>query len=1020
MKKITFLILSAFLTVFSFNHPEIEWKTVTSKHYSIIYNKSTEPALYACWKIAEEAYDQYVRLYKYPEGQKISLILADEDDYSNGLASWTDNTIKIWIPDSKFDLRDMNVWLRDVIYHEVAHIMSMEKNARMQLLYWAVGGGYYSKDLNVEYIEPIAKFAFMPMWFAEGTAQLRSDELGGDCRDSRREMVLRDAALNNGLLTLDEMSHFTHNMIGNELVYNQGYSFTKYLESNFGKKGMSQIWNQYKNKKFTGRNFSKIFFRKFNKSLEGEYEKWKESVVKKAESFKVDDKSSIEFSFGLTNNQPKLSATGDLIGFMSSGKDDFGRTDLYVLEKESKKVIKRIPYVRSDWEFSKNGKSVYYLKARKPNSDGSYFNDLFCMDLNTKSERKITSSARIYQFAVDEKEEFVYAVSYHESRFEFIKIKLDDGKIEKVDSPEIGEGYMTIDQKDSLVVLTALLHGKSAIYKYNTLNKKLTPLLENNAHEEDAVIGINGRIFYSADYDGVTNIYSVDVTGKDIQKHTDVSTGAFNPYFDGSKLWFSVYKNRGFRISTVELEENGYTISQLPDCKYSDVPKPQGKVNIKAKNYKPKTGRSVWNGMTYVSLTDEDDALQDMVLGRETDSIWDIGLDIYFGLGMFKSDPLEKKIVYGGVAAAIGNVFSDSTDTDIDSTTILKIKPKSYLNRDKQYHKQRDFITPNFKTALLNKLNTGLYQRQEEDSVEESAAFSGYFVAAPFWGIESRVFKPTIGIDIEVQILSMVPYGFYSSPFIDFQVSRDMHVGFSPMLSFYPILLIDEEVSEGAFAADFPLWMNWVHTGSINEDIQYNLGGVSFLEVFMGPQVSPQLEEINGDTVVQSSVIFKAGFSAAHYFPLFKYGSISLNGYLQYQVSSREMNSSTGSWLNEYITAAVDSVESKSIIGGSLGSDISIPIFRNINRGSLYADNLYGGLHYSVTAVASGKYLENTEKDLILDKDYNNDNAFCDHQIGLSLSLGLIKDYLFDRRLEVLVYRNIFQEETGVDLKFTF
>lgn len=236
MKKILLIILAFAICSFSYNHPELDWKTVTSKNFSIIYNESTEPALYACWKIAEEAYNKYVRVYKYPEGQKINLILADEDDYSNGLASWTDNTIKIWIPDSRFDLRDMSVWLRDVIYHEVAHIMSMEKNPNMQMLYWVMGGGYYSQDLNVEYMEPIAKFAFMPLWFSEGTAQLRSDELGGDCRDSRREMVLRDAAINKRLLTLDEMGHFTHDMIGNELVYNQGYSFTKYLEANFGKK----------------------------------------------------------------------------------------------------------------------------------------------------------------------------------------------------------------------------------------------------------------------------------------------------------------------------------------------------------------------------------------------------------------------------------------------------------------------------------------------------------------------------------------------------------------------------------------------------------------------------------------------------------------------------------------------------------------------------------------------------------------------------------------------------------------
>lgn len=1019
MKKITLLILTVFVTAFSFNHPEIEWNTVTSKNFKIIYNESTEPALYACWKIAEEAYDQYIRLYKYPEGQKINLILADEDDYSNGLASWTDNTIKIWIPDSKFDLRDMNVWLRDVIYHEVAHIMSMEKSTRMQLLYWAVGGGYYSEDLNVEYLEPLAKFAFMPMWFVEGTAQLRSDEMGGDCRDSRREMILRDAALNNKLLTLDEMSHFTHDMIGNELVYNQGYSFTKYLEENLGKKGMSQIWNKYKDKKLAGRNFSKIFLKTFQKSLEGEYNKWKETILNKSEKLITEGMPSPIYNKGNINKLPRVSNSKDKIGFLSSGKDDYGRTDLFILNTKNNSVLKRISYVRSDWEFSKDGKSVYYLKARKPDSNGSFLNDLFCVNLENGSEKKITSSARIYDFSVDKDNKYAYAISYRKSRFEFVKIEIENGKIEYLDSPEVGEGYMTVDLKDSLVVLTALLHGKSAIYKYNRISNKITPLLQNNAHEEGAVFGHDGRIYYSADYDGITNIYSVNIDGKDIQRCTNVQTGVFDPFFDGEQLWYSKYVNSSFKIYNSSLKNTSYTVTELPDCKYSDVPKPKGKVKIAAMEYKPKTGRSVWNGFTFIALTDGDDALQDMVMGRETDSVWDIGLDLYLGLNMFKSDPLEKKIVYGGVAAAVGNVFSDSVKTDNDSVVSMRFNNRTISTFNTKRRVQKTKAMLNFYNDYAKGFGNSFRQEPEDDTTETSS-FSGYFIAAPFWGIESRSFKPTIGIDIEVQILSMVPYGFYSSPFIDFQISRDVHVGFSPMLSLYPILLMDEKYSEGVFAADMPLWLNWVHTGAINEDIQYNLGGISFAEIYAGPQVSPQVEEINGDTLIQSSFIFKAGLNAVHYFPLLKYASISLGGSFQYSVSNKEMNSTTGVWTNDEITAMIDTVESNTIIGGVLSSDVAFPIVRNINRGPLYADNLYGGFHYSTSAVASGKFLENSDKKLITGKDFYSPNAYCDHKIGVSLTLGLIKDYMFERRLQVMVYRNLFEEETGVDLKFTF
>jgi len=43
-------------------------------------------------------------------------------------------------------------------------------------------------------------------------------------------MLLKDAIMSGKQLTLDEMGHFNHNDIGNEMVYNQGFSFIKFIE----------------------------------------------------------------------------------------------------------------------------------------------------------------------------------------------------------------------------------------------------------------------------------------------------------------------------------------------------------------------------------------------------------------------------------------------------------------------------------------------------------------------------------------------------------------------------------------------------------------------------------------------------------------------------------------------------------------------------------------------------------------------------------------------------------------------
>ena len=59
---------------------------------------------------------------------------ADYDDYSNGMAGWTEANIVIWVPDSRFDLRSSTTWLRNVITHEIAHIISLESKEALEFL----------------------------------------------------------------------------------------------------------------------------------------------------------------------------------------------------------------------------------------------------------------------------------------------------------------------------------------------------------------------------------------------------------------------------------------------------------------------------------------------------------------------------------------------------------------------------------------------------------------------------------------------------------------------------------------------------------------------------------------------------------------------------------------------------------------------------------------------------------------------------------------------------------------------
>src|SRR5207249_7432638 len=71
-------------------------------------------------------------------------------------------------------------------------------------------------------------------WFAEGVAQYNRKELGYDSWDSHRDMILRMYALDNTMLTWNEMSVFGKTSLGNESSYNAGFAFVRYIGERYG------------------------------------------------------------------------------------------------------------------------------------------------------------------------------------------------------------------------------------------------------------------------------------------------------------------------------------------------------------------------------------------------------------------------------------------------------------------------------------------------------------------------------------------------------------------------------------------------------------------------------------------------------------------------------------------------------------------------------------------------------------------------------------------------------------------
>ena len=1032
---LTTLLFSA--SVSAFNHPEIEWKSVATRHFVIHFYDKTEPAVYAAWKIAEEAYASFDSLYIFSYGNKIHLALADYDDYSNGFASWTDRSIMIWVPDSRFDLRSNTTWLRDVISHELAHIMSLERKRGTQLLDWSLGFHYMSPNVKVNHIEPIALTTLFPMWIAEGEAQVRAEQTGSDCWDSRRDMVLRCAALNNTMLSLDEMGHFTHDIIGSEMVYNQGYAFTKYLETKIGRSKAAKIWNDNRGRLLFGTTVKRFLDKNYAVSLDSLYETWKDSL--KA-SYKAGVPENLTEAIplwegGKINLMPRISSDGKYWGWLTNHKDDFYRTDLIIARYGEKKPLARIKYAKLNWDFSPDGAKVYYIKSRKPNKTGSYLNDIFSYEILSGNEARLTSSARIYDITATPNGKDLVCVQYGENTFSLVLFSLSTKHFTTIAEGTPGEPFLTascMPSDNNKLVVSKIVSGKAGLFSVEIGKGVLEPLISTTAQEESPRCGRDGRIYFSADYDGVFNIYSILPDGTELKRHTTVTGGAFSPEIDKSgKLLIAEYTSNGFRIAQCPLEDISYEPPLTSACLFKSLPVPDGKVTIKEAEYDPKYLRGSWEILTSISCFDNDRALQDLIRkGEVGDSLWNIFLDIEAGIGMTRADAVGQKDMYiGGTVNILADWHEDARKDSVDRRGSREDVTATSNNRSHARFNARPSFMRRQNKTLYGRISPALkrdiivaaraYESRNDTSDNGGSPFSIPFIV-PFLGAQNRTLKPTIGFDAMAALVLLIPAVIYVDPYIEWHLARDLYFGISPSFLIMPIQLFSEGMA--GFGVSSPVWIQWIYERYFNEDIYYNNAGISSMNVFAGPDVQPVVEiedtyDTSGnlsepDTTVETVVSLSFGLDFMHAFPLFKYASFTL--------STRNHGMKFNKKVSGTISRYNDTTRYDFLLTSSSRAAFTLPIIRNINRGRLYADNLYGSLFYQLDFAGTQDYFSEPKNDAFLDKKYSTDFASVSHLIGAGIEFGLIKNYIFMRTLKIEAGWDIFHEAFNCDLSWMF
>ena len=553
-----------------FYHPELDWRTIETEHFLVHYHAGTERTARVVAKIAEDIYEPITTLYNHrPEG-KVSFIIKDYDDYSNGAAYFLDNKIEIWASSMDFDLRGTHNWLRNVVTHEFTHVVqiqtSLKFGRRVPAFYvqWLQYESERRTDVLYGYPNGIVSYPvsgfIVPSWFAEGVAQYNRKELAYDTWDPHRDMILRMYALDDNMLSWNEMAVFGKTSLGNESAYNAGFAFVRYIAEEHGDQKLMEISRNLSS--LTALTIDGAIEKAVGKSGPQLYEEWKASLKRDYTDRTAQIKSNLvageiiaEVGFG--NFYPTFSPDGEKLAYISNKRADyFSQSSIYLYDIAAKTEKKLKGGVRSNLSWSPDGKKVYYAKTSRKNDHWSNLFDIYEYDIEQEEEKQLTHGLRANAPSVSPDGKTIAFVAGSDGTLNLFTLHIDGTSIQKLTNYTSGEQVYNpkwLPDSKHIVFDYSLKDGRD-IAMIAAEGGVVTFIRANPEDERNAIFTADGsKIIYASDKTGIFNLYQYDLTTKEITQLTNVLGGVFMPTINvQGMIVFASYTSSGYKISLFE------------------------------------------------------------------------------------------------------------------------------------------------------------------------------------------------------------------------------------------------------------------------------------------------------------------------------------------------------------------------------------------------------------------------------------------------------------------------------------
>jgi len=628
--------------------PGLEWQVLESPHFSVYFckqenkdisfsnNPTYEQLAQATADIAEETFHQVNAQLGSPNKhhhlQKIAIIMEDFSDSALGFASsFPHRVIRISLtaPTAKsFDTK-FKSWLKMVIAHEYTHMAHFEMTAGPTTALRALFGQILTPN------------ALQPTWSIEGLAVYNETKLtaGGRGIDSRYDMYLRMAALEDQFNTLDQINgYYLTSWPGSTAPYIYGQSLIHFIAQRYGEDKAMAISEIYCEYPYLGFNYA--LKRAIGLNLKELYQSWKDNLKEKyqLQKQKILSQKNLTPSQQLTKcnywvDYPHWLSTpapqGDKIAFRVSTPHSYPSIQIVdplnpslpltprSAKNQTQTLIKRVYGSGSSFDITADGTKIIYAKL------GDYeqfykFYDLYLFDLKTEKEIRLSEGLRVRDpnWSPDPENSQIVAVINQSGTNNLALINLPSPNLSINENQPayklITKENMTYltdfrdgtqlyqpswSPKGDMIALSVWRQGRQDIYilnldpnnlSTNNLNPNnidnsiLQPIFCDKSIDLSPCWSPDGEyLFFSSDRTGIYNIFAFSLPDKKLYQVTNVLSGAFQPALspDGKKLAYIEYHTTGYELHLMEIDPDSWT-----EIEYTE---PSFNLNIDMKQQNP-------------------------------------------------------------------------------------------------------------------------------------------------------------------------------------------------------------------------------------------------------------------------------------------------------------------------------------------------------------------------------------------------------------------------------------------------